>query len=684
MGIKSIKITNLLSFDELIINDFRDINCIVGRNNVGKSNLMKLIHFFYLKLEGKRDLTPDFFSNYSSFGAITITYDTSRIRKIVTSDNRNKSSFFKHIYNVLFQKQGDVFPFKNSKNGINYFELTLTIHSNESCSWSKNDKQLFNIINYLYPFFKIETRHIDLYDWDKLWHLISRLKSFNVNQIKQEDIIKFFDTKLTKGSGGYSEYISKIQELTETSKYSYREKVLNYVKSGLKGQKFLINGEELYIQSDGTNSFKYVELFCKLLITLTRRDYITPTLYVDEPEVGLHPKRTEELIDNICHNYMSFKKTKKEREKGKYKTPYPKIIFATHSPNIVKQVIKDFNEDQQILHISRRISRESIVKKMNSTYKDKRFLNVFSDNEARLFFSDFILFVEGPTELELFSHKKLLVKFPQLKRTDIYASSDNVFSENINPSYANTSIPYLFLFDLDKLVDTPKAKGSGVNRKIILKNNGGLIKLKPLDLDKEIVKYKKGYNRKYVYIQQSLKKLKEFNNKEIPFDPKTFKYTNNEFETFIKLLESVASLKNIIFAKTTIEGTLINTYSKQLFWGWLKEEYNVKDLGTKILEFQNGGYGDEDVLIEYIRAIFGGKFEVLVTLKNIENGKKNNSDAKAALDYVKDMIISPKKKTSGWVTSFLNYSCSEIDKKNGKKFEECFPELTGFVNKIIV
>ncbi|EEL8094508.1 AAA family ATPase, partial [Salmonella enterica] len=51
MGIKSIKIKNLLSYDEIHISDIKDINCIIGRNNTGKSNLLKLIRFFYTKLE---------------------------------------------------------------------------------------------------------------------------------------------------------------------------------------------------------------------------------------------------------------------------------------------------------------------------------------------------------------------------------------------------------------------------------------------------------------------------------------------------------------------------------------------------------------------------------------------------------------------------------------------------------
>ncbi|EDT9504160.1 ATP-binding protein, partial [Salmonella enterica] len=82
MTIQKIKITNLLSFDEIEIDELNDINCIVGRNNVGKSNLLKTLKFFYNKLEGKEELPPRLNSNYSYKGTISITFDTTRIFRI--------------------------------------------------------------------------------------------------------------------------------------------------------------------------------------------------------------------------------------------------------------------------------------------------------------------------------------------------------------------------------------------------------------------------------------------------------------------------------------------------------------------------------------------------------------------------------------------------------------------------
>ncbi|SUQ39308.1 retron Eco8 family effector endonuclease [Yersinia enterocolitica] len=270
MAIKSIRIKNLLSFDDFYVNEIKDINCVVGKNNTGKSNLLKLIRFFYNKLDGKRELPPELNDRYNTFGVISIEYDLSRIRKIVTSENQNKSKFFKHIYNIFFKGEavGVERNINNRKILSDTYTLTLTINSDDSINWSTQDQNKLKIVNYLYPFFEVETRHIDLYDWDRLWILISRLKSFNTSQLSNEDVIDFFNEKISKNSDGYKNYVNTIQDITKTSKYSYREKILNYVKVGLKGHQFSIDGVELKKQSDGTNSLQYLETFFSLLISL--------------------------------------------------------------------------------------------------------------------------------------------------------------------------------------------------------------------------------------------------------------------------------------------------------------------------------------------------------------------------------------------------------------------------------
>jgi len=708
MGIKSIKIKNLLSFDELTINDFKDINCIVGRNNSGKSNLLKLIRFFYDKLEGKRELPPTLNSKYSAFGTITIIYDTSRIKQIVTSEtNKGKSNFFKHIYNTLFkeEKKKNIFSLidVDSRDKESTYELTLKVNSNDSIEWSTKNKDIINIINYLYPFFDIETRHIDLYDWNKLWNIVSRLKSFNINKLKQDDIVDFFNDKLSPDGDGYKEYIQKIQNATQTNKYSYREKVLNYVKAGLKGETFLIDEQSLEMQSDGTNSHRFIKITLELLISLTRRDYINPTIYIDEPEVGLHPKRNEELIYKLFDIYDSFKKPKKikGKRKGKYKTPYPNIIFATHSPNIVKEVIKLFQVNQQILHFSKDNKDNTIVQKMNSTYQDNRFLNIFSDNEARLFFSNFILFVEGETELEIFGTKKLLEKFPKLKEIDVYKSSTNVLGSYINPSYSNTAIPYLFLFDADKIYSFKRDSVNPKIRKLSFENkNKNLYRLpdgkveNEADINKLISKYSKGFNKKYKDKLETIQKLKTVHNKEFNFNKLSFRINEvEEYKESIELIQNYLDNYNVKFLHTTMEEVLINTSCKNLFFDWLKNQYGIKKTNFSKRKGKKRKFITNNILVEYFRLLFDGKMETLVPYKHINSQNNKNYQSKKMLKYL-NLKLNKQDKTSGWATSFLSFAIDEIEnsltetnkdkreKEFRKKFKQNFGELYDIITHI--
>ncbi len=734
----------MLSFEEVSINEFKDINCFIGQNNVGKTNLLKLLEYFYEKLEGNSVLPPSLNSNYSAYGSITIVYDTTRIKSIVTSKTPN-SKFQKHIYKVLFSGE-PLGPFKSlfssrSKykgNARSSYELTLRINKNDSIEWSTKSSEIRSVLKHLYPFFSIQTRHIDLYDWNKLWTLISKLKSFNVDQLKSEDIIDYIDKSISDKSRSYGDFIEKVQRITSTTKYSYHDKILNYVKVGLEGHTFTIEGEGLSRQSDGTNSHKYLELFLDLLISLTRREYITPTVYIDEPEVGLHPKRNEELIYKLHSIYSLYKNTSGDRVVGKYKTPYPRVLISTHSPNIVKYIVRLFDKNQQIVHFSKKKRESTKLNVLNSQYDDSRFLNVFSDNEARLFFSHFILFVEGETELEIFGNLKLSEKFSVLRKIDVYRTNA-VTLKYVNPSYSNLAIPYLVLYDADVLIDVHLKEETITYKSKKINLNTLHSQLLSTYYGSEKYKLKKS-------IENELKQVagqKSLCEKKISF--KMFKY-----ESFIKRLNAnVLSAYKTKLTHTTIEGCLINKSNLSLFLDWLEFEIthyvNVGgsgDMSNKISSFQkkykkgksleyvfenlfssNQIEGDlskadlkfvnklkkdhwnalkkeidmhcdsDSEILQLFRLIFDGKTDSLVSVE-IEYKKKQrqtkiDSDfLKFATDVKKNRLKKLEYlfgKTSGWATRFLNYSIDYIEEdivnKSGgylsfnTEFEKLFPEL---------
>ncbi|MCK9477871.1 MAG: retron Eco8 family effector endonuclease [Candidatus Muirbacterium halophilum] len=395
-------------------------------------------------------------------------------------------------------------------------------------------------------------------------------------------------------------------------------------------------------------------------------------------------KKNEKLIYDLFNVYTTYKKTRKEKEEGKYNTPYPKIIFSTHSPNIVKEVIRLFDTDQQILHFSKNNKENTAVQKMNSIYDNKRFLNIFSDNEARLFFSDFILFVEGATEQEVFSNRALVEKFKIMQDIDVYATNELVL-KYINPSYANTSIPYLVLYDADKLITID-------------------IDNKKLDFNKftiNIVSYFNLYKKSYIgskqkFLYNLLKQLLEWKKSIIlEFDSNLY-IKNINYSLFIKYVNDVfLAQENYILNKTTIEEVLINNDSFYLFKRWLIYEYQTniyKSMNNKIptieknkiiiaktknmknfKKFINTKFATKREVTTAFILVFSGKTETSITTST-KNYNKIDSNFIENINKIKETYLSNSLnlgyllgKTSGWVTSFLNFSINKIENNIEKK-----------------
>ncbi|HHQ4556169.1 TPA: AAA family ATPase, partial [Aeromonas veronii] len=180
MGIKSIHISNVLSFDDLRLDDIKDINCIIGQNNVGKTNLSKVINYFYSKLKNENILPLELNSRYSPTGKISITYDTTRLKSVLSA-SKNNSKYQKFAYksifkSEIFQEEDMIKRLKKTSKGRYQYILTLTLDRNGAVSWSEKDENAREVISRIYPFYAIDTRRLDLYDWSKIWNSISQLK----------------------------------------------------------------------------------------------------------------------------------------------------------------------------------------------------------------------------------------------------------------------------------------------------------------------------------------------------------------------------------------------------------------------------------------------------------------------------------------------------------------------------
>ena len=697
MTIQAIKITNLLSFDELNVDNLNDLNCIVGRNNVGKSNLLKVLKFFYNKLEGKEELPPKLNSNYSYKGSISITFDVTRIYRIAR--NRPDNKYFDFIIRKLVPlHKRNFFAITRYENDYTTYTLTLKVYNDGKIKWSTKDKQTLNLILYLFPFFHIEPRHMDLHEWDSLWDLVSRVKSFNLSKIDDQSVIDFFDKSInSSGDSSYKNYISDLNKTISTKPSSQKEKVLSYIKAGLKGYRFEIDENDLRFHSDGTNSFHFIKTFLKILIKISRREYITPFVFVDEPELGLHPKMNEVLIQDIYSSYNY-------NEKKDDRVSRPKIFITTHSPNIVKEIIKKFRQRQRVYCFQKRLDAKTSISTLNSTYDNESFINIFSDNEARLFFSDFILFVEGESELEAFGNMRMTEHFPHLRNIDIYKCSSNVVGERVNPSYSNSTIPYLFLFDADKAI---KIKGEPNNLYIKLDKNGNYFNFKPDVLKLELNKYKLGFSKKFKTKREYTETLLSVIDKEVKVNTTTQDFLDaSGFDSVFFAVKSRLLDNNVYLNRTTLEGCLIQKNSSAIVYKWLDDNYN-SNIVSILQRIERSKYVTENMLIDYIRVIFNGKtmaltdysyFNTETYKQTLEQGKKvsgklryTSRHAKMLMKLLEEKTVRNKylDKTDGWTTSFINYAVEYVEQESltknqpfGTIFKVYFPEFYDIIRRL--
>lgn len=734
---QTIRIKNILSFDNLVINDLSDINCIIGKNNVGKSNILKVLKFFYECLAGTVSLPPKLNNPYSSFGEITIIYNTNRVEEVVRS-KKGKSPYQKHIYNSLFESELKEWWVTSGRVDKNYYSISLRINKDNSISWSEKNKKVREVLARIYPFLYIDTRRIDLYDWKDVWEMVSKLKFLNTKNLSRDELVDYIDSNISGKSNSYKEYVNSIRKVTRTAPYNYQDLILNYIKVGLEGQTFNINGYDLITQSDGANSYQFLEIFLSLTIILTRREFITPVVFIDEPEIGLHPKRSEELIQKLHDIYRGFKNDSLERQDGKYKNPFPVFIFTTHSPNILKTVIKSFKNlgEHSVFHFSSNKNQQTISNKMNSRFDDARFLNVFSDNEARLFFSNFILFVEGETELELFGNYLLKTIYPFLNNIDVYRTNE-VYLKAINPSRSNVAVPYLVLYDADKMIEVDLIDGKVVFKK------------KEVDLFFYRDKYKSSYwGSKKHYHKMALDTVLSLNGKTFKTSASKMDFERLNIERVIaRVNKALNECESIYVVSNTIEGLLINNDSRAIFIKWLCFEFvkntNITSKGDANILINrflsspnpldlircfntiysksttvNNNISDinrefaEKIRVDYIKylakefyKIKASKDEITMMLRLCFEGKTATLCSKDNKKYIcieqkyRDVIeffcahVIKKlpgegKKTGGWVTSFMSFALTYFDKNSSTnsevkvKFKDTFKELSAIIESI--
>lgn len=651
---------------------FSQINMLIGENGAGKSNILEAINYFYDNLT-KQNIRTDIFdvnNHYSNEVKIIFEYDLSEFVKISKSNYNESISLFENNpeekikYNSYYRKIISMSTqLKNNKLNVELKQI-----KNLQIKWNiPYDIRL--ILKNLFPMFYIDIRNINVKKWDYIWDILGELGK--VSNYERKDIQEKVTNILSNESKELSKKIKEIENIFFKAKVNVestnsRDYAKNLFKVFFSGEVIHQNERKLDYYSVGTNSVKYIELVLQATDAISKIKMKEPLILFDEPEISLHMKYIDKLTESMLEtNYRL------------------RIILSTHSPRMVKNMI--INSDNASLYNVKMINKYSDIKKMKNftkfSYQSK--FRVY-DDYINSYFSEIVLFVEGETELELFSNPYVKLLFPKLTNVDVFKGmSDKPILNIMDPKKVKTNTKYIYLIDMDKAIryDINKNK---ITLNEYFNNNS-----------KECYMYRnKKQNIPYIYHQR--KRIEAIVNKTtILYDDVFYSTEDKYYYKLIELIKQYLLYYNIYTLQNTVEGVLINENTIYLSLNYLRNEYKEKVYNDFRKYFDTLSQNNQ---INILRIIFNGKSDLLQSRKNIIN--KLDSNDRAIIDKCRSVD-----KTSGWVSEFLDLffkkelgmKCvdkitikgfkkyiNDINRKNKVmcSFKETFPELALLIDKL--
>ena len=424
----------------------------------------------------------------------------------------------------------------------------------------------------------------------------------------------------------------------------YKSRFKNAVIANLGGEKFKVNEENISYYSAGMNSLKYITLLLKLVNRLSDTAWKDISVFLDEPEISLHPQFIEELADIM--------------------TVYGKkcaMIVSTHSTHLVSSLIRNYaNISFYQVYSNNGYAK---IKKMTDFFDEKN-KYLIGDEEATTYFSDAIVFVEGQTEIQVLRNKNIVELFPILKKITIYNTKSNDSATRLIIPERGRSIPFLNIVDMDKILTYSDADNK-------FDTSNGNITVNPLG-NKQIEEYEKflyySNRKKLTYVQRKVINT-YFQDKYIS-DSHKLVIVGNKYNTLISSVKKYCKQYSCLPLRTTIEGAIICSQSLNIFFEWLKKSY-MKDQYVQLMK--DISKYDKKNQEAIIRCIFHGKLDNLFNYKRKDGNQVDPQICKIIDTYTKG------RKVDGWVLSFFNWYFINYDTgseiKNRKNFSVTFPEL---------
>lgn len=637
MGITCIRIRNFKSVKKLDYDISRGkVNCLLGKNGVGKTTIDKAILYFYEIANNPYALKDviDKRNPYIQKLSIEIEFDFKNLQE-------------QREHNVYIDNDiSDFAPFIiNQKLAIKF-----TQYKNGKTEWYPlNDRYKVSKVLKIFPVYMMQTKKIDLVEWNKLWDIVTDIAITGIKEDKRTvrellktDFEQIYGMKYGKAFDVIDQVMKK--ESISVNDEEFKKRFKNALMTNIGGEMFMLEEQNIDFYSDGVNSLKYLSILIRLLSELSSLSWKEIMIILDEPEISLHLQYIEELASVIAEsaNKVSF-------------------IIATHSTRLISSLLRESTNEFKIkFNQVCYVNGYSILTPLQdiASNTDKYLMR---DNEAESYFANAILFVEGQTEIQLFKDKNIVRLFPQLRKLTIYNthSNDNA-TELIIPKYNNPTVPFLVLLDMDKILSYSKEKN------VFYLRNGNTV-VNPLankNVEEREKYYYYGMRKRITYNCRNRIENELSENNTI--DINAYYNTESWYRRLIGEIKRYCKAYRTIIFRNTVEGAIICEESIGVFLEWLLEYWNEDTYNAYITEINAFNIVAQ---VSITRGIFHGKTDYL--MKFSEN----------APPEINAIINNYEKggKTDGWIFKFFDWYFAkymvDTEEKNIKLFSITFPEI---------